>query len=81
MQQYKSIIIGSALLMGAGFSYAEKKVLTAAAYPAVDQVVRDSVAVWSKDNPDQKESAGEKVGLRPSGPVKVLDRDGKRINA
>ena len=52
MQQYKSIIIGSALLMCAGFSYADKKVLTVAAYPAVDQIVKDSLAVWSKDNPD-----------------------------
>ena len=52
MRQYKSIIIGSALLMCAGFSYADKKVLTVAAYPAVDQIVKDSLAVWSKDNPD-----------------------------
>ena len=52
MLQYKSIIIGSALLMCAGFSYADKKVLTVAAYPAVDQIVKDSLAVWSKDNPD-----------------------------
>ena len=51
MQHYKSIIIGSALLMCAGFSYADKKVLTVAAYPAVDQIVKDSLAVWSKDNP------------------------------
>ena len=29
-----------------------KKVLTVAAYPAVDQIVKDSLAVWSKDNPD-----------------------------
>ena len=49
MQQYKSIIIGSALLMCAGFSYADKKVLTVAAYPAVDQIVKDSLAVWSKN--------------------------------
>ena len=81
MQQYKSIIIGSALLMCAGFSYADKKVLTVAAYPAVDKIVKDSLAVWSKDNPDEKEGAGEKLGLRPSGPVMVFDRDGKRINA
>ena len=41
MQQYKSIIIGSALLMCAGFSYADKKVLHGYAYPAVDQIVKD----------------------------------------
>ncbi len=52
MQKYKSIIMGSALLMCAGFSYADKKVLTVAAYPAVDQIVKDSLEVWSKDNPD-----------------------------
>jgi multiple sugar transport system substrate-binding protein len=52
MQQYKRIIIGSALLICAGFAHAEKKVLTVAAYPAVDQIVKDSLAVWSKDNPD-----------------------------
>ena len=51
MQQYKSIIIGSVLLMSAGFA-SRKKVLTVAAYPAVDQIVKDSLAVWSKDNPD-----------------------------
>ena len=52
MQKYKSTIMGLALSIFAGGSHAEKTVLTVAAYPAVDQIVKDSLAVWSKNHPD-----------------------------
>ena len=41
-----------ALSVFAGGSHADKTVLTVAAYPAVDQIVKDSLVVWSKNHPD-----------------------------
>ena len=52
MRQYKNTLLALAPLVFAGGSHAEKTVLTVAAYPAVDQIVKDSLAVWSKNHPD-----------------------------
>jgi ABC-type sugar transport system ATPase subunit len=41
----------------------------------------DGQVVTVKTVGDVEVSAGDKVGLRPSGPVMVFDRDGKRIDA
>ncbi len=52
MQYYKSTLLALALSVFASGSHAEKTVLTVAAYPAVDQIVKDSLAVWSRNHPD-----------------------------
>ena len=41
----------------------------------------DGQVVTVKIVGDVEVSAGDTVGLRPSGPVMVFDRDGKRIDA
>ena len=52
MGRYKSTLLALALSIFAGGSHADKTVLTVAAYPAVDQIVKDSLAVWSKNHPE-----------------------------
>ena len=44
-------------------------------------LIEDGQVVTVKTVGDVAVSAGDTVGLRPSGPVMVFDRDGKRIDA
>ena len=51
MVQSKRIIVGILMWLAPVLVSAEPKILTVAAYPAVDQIVKDSLAEWSKANP------------------------------
>ena len=52
MRHYKNTLLALALSVFRRRFSREKTVLTVAAYPAVDQIVKDSLAVWSKNHPD-----------------------------
>lgn len=52
MKSYVTAAVGLVLLSGSAMVQAEKQVLTVAAYPAVDQIVKDALGVWSKNHPD-----------------------------
>lgn len=52
MNKYYAAIVGLVLLAGSAIVKAEKQVLTVAAYPAVDQIVKDALAVWSRKHPN-----------------------------
>lgn len=46
-------VAGMSLLLGCGSSgWASKTTITVAAFPALDQIVKDALPEWSKENPD-----------------------------